>query len=75
MILKRLFCKHKNLEFLGNVYGDLIHTVSTWRRINRSAWLCKDCGKIIFSEDFGPMDHESYNHWLWRMQDEARISK
>lgn len=69
-MLKKLFCRHKNIEFLGNIYGDLINTVSSFNRTNRSAWICKDCGKIIFSEEFGPIDRESNNHWLWRSDSE-----
>jgi hypothetical protein len=67
MIIKELFCAHKDLEFLGNVYGDLIDTVSTYKKINRSAWRCKKCGKFIFKETFGDILHESYNDYLSRM--------
>ena len=67
MILKELFCSHKYLEFLGNVYGDLIDVVSTQKQINRSAWRCAKCGKFIFKETFGDMRHESYNEFLHRI--------
>lgn len=69
-MFKQLFCKHKDLEFLGNVYGDLIYQVSTLKKINRSAWRCKNCGRLIFKECFGDENHESYNDYLWRMDRE-----
>lgn len=66
-MFKRLFCRHKDLEFLGNVYGDLIYDVSTLFRLNRSAWRCKKCGHIVFKECFGDEDHESFNDYLRRV--------
>ena len=63
-MLKQLFCKHHNVEFLGNIYGDLIDCVSTFKKINRSAWRCKDCGKLIFSEYFGHEKRISFNEYL-----------
>ena len=66
-MFKELFCRHKDLEFLGNVYGDLIDVVSTLKHINRSAWRCKRCGKFIFKEEFGDHKHETYNDFLWRL--------
>lgn len=59
---------HKDLEFLGNVYGDLIDVVSNGNQINRSAWRCKKCGKFIFKETFGDVTHESYNSYLNRLK-------
>jgi len=41
--LKRMFCKHRNQDFIRNIYGDEI-IASGW---NRSLWHCKDGGKII----------------------------
>jgi hypothetical protein len=67
MIFKELFCRHKDLDFLGNVYGDLIDVVSTYKQINRSAWRCKRCGKFIYKEIFGDIAHESYNDYLHRI--------
>lgn len=66
MMLKELFCRHKNLEFLGNIYGDLIDALSTYDKINHSAWRCKKCGKIIFKETYGNFSHESFNDYLNR---------
>ena len=66
-MFKHLFCKHKDLEFLGNIYGDLIDIFSTSKHINRSAWKCKNCGKIVFKECFGDDSHETFNELLWRL--------
>jgi len=49
-LFKRLFCKHENIECLTNFHGDCINIVSTSKKIYRSAWRCKGCGKIIYSE-------------------------
>ena len=45
--LKQIVCKHENLEFIRNIYGDEINRVSL-KHIYRSMWKCKDCGKIIY---------------------------
>ena len=45
--LKQIVCKHENLEFIRNIYGDEINRVSL-KHIYRSIWKCKDCGKIIY---------------------------
>ena len=50
MMFKRLRCKHKNQQCLTNICGDYILTVSTHRKIYRSIWKCKGCGKIIMNE-------------------------
>ena len=67
MTFKEFFCRHNDLEFLGNIYGDLIDEVSTYQHINRSAWKCTKCGKIIFKPIFGDLCHESYNDYLNRI--------
>ena len=69
-MFKYLFCKHNDLEFLGNIHGDLIDVCSTRKHINRSAWRCKDCGKFIFKECFGDKNHETYNEYLERLYEE-----
>ena len=46
-IIKRIFCKHKNLIFVRNIYGDEINQVSL-KHTYRSIWICEDCGKIIY---------------------------
>lgn len=53
-ILKRLSCKHQNLKCVTNYYGDMINEVSTCKKIYRSAWVCTDCSKSIFSEYLEP---------------------
>ena len=42
-IIKQLFCKHNNIEFIRNIYGDEINYANT-----RSVWKCKYCGKILY---------------------------
>ena len=39
--LKRLFCRHKKLVHLRNIYGDEINAAGG----NRSWWLCVNCGR------------------------------
>lgn len=46
-MLKKLFCKHEDLEFVRNIYGDEINRIN-YRKIYRSIWLCKKCGKQIY---------------------------
>lgn len=65
-IFKKLFCKHKSIEFCGNIYGDLIDNYSTLKRVNRSAWRCAECGKMFFDDCFGPISHETFNDYLKR---------
>lgn len=44
--IKRQRCKHKDLEFIDNIYGDEIIRMGG----NRSIWKCKGCGKVIFKK-------------------------
>lgn len=44
MKIKQFFCKHNNIEFIRNIYGDEINYVNA-----RSVWKCKYCGKILYS--------------------------
>ena len=44
MKIKQFFCKHNNIEFVRNIYGDEINTANA-----RSVWKCKYCGKILYS--------------------------
>lgn len=46
-IIRRIFCKHKNLIFVRNIYGDEINQISL-KHTYRSIWVCEDCGKIIY---------------------------
>lgn len=50
--LKKMFCKHENLEFIRNIYGDEINRISL-KHIYRSIWQCKDCGKIVYKGKLG----------------------
>ena len=65
-----MFCRHKDLEFIGNIHGDLINDLSTARRIYRSAHKCKKCGWIVFKEELDyeafKNHHQTYNDYLWR---------
>lgn len=40
-----LFCKHKELEFVQNLYGN-----ESKRFGGNSLWKCKHCGKLIVSQ-------------------------
>jgi len=46
--LKRLNCEHKNEMCVSNYYGDCI---TFYAFGNRSAWFCKDCGKVSFKPE------------------------
>lgn len=46
-IIKRILCKHENLDFVRNIYGDEINWIST-KHLYRSIWVCRECGKIIY---------------------------
>lgn len=48
-IFKRIFCKHKNIYWVRNIYGDEINDISS-RHIYRSIWRCKDCGRTFYKE-------------------------
>lgn len=49
-MLRKILCKHKDIEFIRNVYGDEINQLSG-KNIVRSIWKCKNCGKIIYKGD------------------------
>lgn len=42
-----LFCSHKQLEFVENIYGDQINI----HHGKRSIWKCKRCGKLINKDE------------------------
>lgn len=44
-LIKRIKCKHNNIQTITNLYGDAIIYYNC-----RSIKICKDCGKIIKSE-------------------------
>lgn len=45
-LLKRLFCRHRDLDFKINLYGDAINAWSL-SKVYRSLWRCKNCGAIV----------------------------
>lgn len=45
-VLKRLFCNHKKLKFIRNIYGDEVNI----KNGTRSIWKCENCGKLIFKD-------------------------
>lgn len=49
-IIKRLFCKHNNLTFIRNIYGDQINMIGTVDKISRSEYVCNNCGKRIYED-------------------------
>lgn len=53
-LIKRMRCKHQDLKCITNFYGDMINVISTHKKIYRSAWVCKDCGRIICKERLEP---------------------
>lgn len=50
-IFYRIKCKHNDLEFYKNIYGDNINGYSSGVPIYRSIWRCKNCGKLILREN------------------------
>lgn len=44
--LQRLFCFHKDQEFLWNIHGDAI-IEKGWKR---SVWKCRDCKAVIYKD-------------------------
>lgn len=42
-LIKRLLCRHRNLRFVRNLYGDQI----THSGYKRSEWKCKHCGAWV----------------------------
>lgn len=45
--IKRLICRHQDLVFVRNIYGDeIIHT-----GYKRSIWICDTCTKLILKDE------------------------
>ncbi len=59
-LLKVIFCRHKDLQFLGNIYGDLIDHCGG----NRSAWKCRRCGWVVYKRELNKKSNYSYNFYL-----------
>ena len=55
-----MFCKHKDIEFIGNIHGDLIDIVSL-KHLYRSAYYCQKCRKIIYKEE---LNREAFDNHL-----------
>lgn len=53
-ILKQATCDHEDRKCITNFYGDMIHEVSTRKKIIRSMWICENCGKMLPSEFLDP---------------------
>lgn len=45
----KLFCKHKRVCWVRNIYGDEINYISC-KYLCRSEWRCKYCGRIIYKK-------------------------
>lgn len=46
-MLRKILCKHNDVEFIRNIYGDEINQLSGKNTV-RSIWKCKNCGRIIY---------------------------
>lgn len=46
-MLRKISCKHNDVEFIRNIYGDEINQLSGKNTV-RSIWKCKNCGRIIY---------------------------
>lgn len=46
-MLRKISCKHNDIEFIRNIYGDEINQLSGKNTV-RSIWRCKNCGRIIY---------------------------
>ena len=44
---KMIPCKHAEVEFIRNIYGDEINL----RNGNRSEFKCNRCGRIVYKKD------------------------
>lgn len=49
--LKSLFCRHRNLLFMRNIYGDEIFLAGGRRSIH----LCRDCGSSVYRRELYPV--------------------
>jgi hypothetical protein len=67
-IFKIIFCRHKDLRFIGNIYGDLINECGG----KRSAWKCKKCGWLVYKPNLVGNTSKSYNRYLSEVSDNAQ---
>lgn len=45
--LRRLFCRHREFDFVRNIYGDEINHCGG----KRSVWRCRGCGSAVLHAD------------------------
>ncbi len=45
--LRNLFCRHSNLDFVRNIYGDEIIELGN----KRSQWKCRNCGSTVYRDN------------------------
>lgn len=50
-IIRRLVCRHRDVHFVRNVYGDEIAHLGG----KRSVWRCQACGAIVYRADLHTM--------------------
>jgi hypothetical protein len=50
--IKRMLCKHEDLAFSYNLYGDEINI----HHGKRSLWGCRKCGKSIYKDEIKILD-------------------
>lgn len=48
--IRRLFCRHREFDFVRNIYGDEINLCGG----KRSLWRCKGCGSAVLHADLYP---------------------
>lgn len=66
-----MFCKHTDLEFVENIYGDRINYYSTGKTIYRSIWKCKKCNKEVLKENLYNPDIKTF---IFEVDDIGNIS-
>lgn len=56
--IRQVFCLHRRLEFVRNIYGDEIN----YSGGNRSLWTCLNCHALIGKKNlyFGDSDSDDY---------------
>lgn len=45
--LRKLFCRHPDLRFVRNIYGDVINECGG----KRSVYKCADCGRYVYKNE------------------------
>jgi len=53
--VKMLFCRHRNLKFVRNIYGDeIVHSGG----FKRSWWKCERCGAMKYKPELHRSDDD-----------------